>query len=134
MWDGGKNGQKGGLPTRDTTSQTEKVRSRCGTGVKTVKKEVSRLGTRPLRLKRSAPDVGRGEKWSKRWPPDSEDSEKCSPESRWHFFALKNARWGPAGIFWHSEMLATDVRAFFGTQKCWRLRCEHFFALRNAGD
>ena len=23
-------------------------------------------------------------------------------------------------------MLATEVRAFFSTQKCWRLRCEHF--------
>ena len=23
-------------------------------------------------------------------------------------------------------MLATDARAFFGTQKCWRLMCEHF--------
>ena len=52
--------EKGGLPTRDTTSQTEKVRSRCGTGVKMVKKVASRLGTRPRRLKRSAPDVGRG--------------------------------------------------------------------------
>ena len=47
MWDGGKNGQKGGLPT-------------------------------------------------------------------WR--ALKNARQGPAGIFWHSEMLATEVRAFFDTR------------------
>ena len=65
MWDGGKNGQKGGLPTWRT---------------------------------------------------------------------LKNARWSPAGIFWHSEMLATDARAFLGPQKCWRLIRGHFLALRNAGD
>ena len=61
-------------------------------------------------------------------------TQKCSLESRWRFFALRNARRGPAGIFLHSEMLAGVPLEFFSTQKCWRLMCEHFLALRNAGD
>ena len=77
--------EKGGLPIRDTTSRTEKVRSRCGTGAKTVKKVVSRLGTRPRRLKKFAPDVGRGKN----------DQKGGLPTWR----ALKNARQSPAGIF-----------------------------------
>ena len=60
--------------------------------------------------------------------------QKCSLESRWHFFALRNARRGPADIFWYSEMLAGVPLAFFGPQKCWRLIRWHFLALRNAGD
>ena len=45
---------------------------------------------------------------------------------------LKNARRSPAGIFWHSKMLAGVPLAFFCPQKCspgsrWR-----FFALKNA--
>ena len=38
---------------------------------------------------------------------------KCLPGSRWHFFALGNARRGPAGIFLHPEMLAGVPLAFF---------------------
>ena len=63
MWDGGKNGQKGGLPT-------------------------------------------------------------------WR--ALKNARWGPAGIFLPSEMLAGVPLAFFCPQKCSPGSRWHFLALKNA--
>ena len=85
MWDGGKNGQKGGLPTRDTTSQTEKVRSRCGTGAKMVIKVVSRLGGLWKMLA--------GVQLAFFCP------QKCSPGSRWHFLALKNAGDWCASIF-----------------------------------
>ena len=133
MWDGGKNGHKGGIPTWRALKNAR----RSPAGVFLPSKMLAGV---PLAFF---------------------STQKCSLGSRWHFLALKNARWGTAGIFWHSEMLATNARAFFGTQKCWRLirghflhsemlatdsraffstqKCwrlmrGHFFALRNAGD
>ena len=45
--------------------------------------------------------------------------QKCSPGSRWHFLALRNARWGPAGTFWHSEMLARVPLELFALDFRW---------------
>ena len=96
------------------------------------RKVVSRLGTRPRRLKKFAPDVGRGKNGHKGGLPTWRTLKNARRSPADIFLALRNARWGPAGVFWHSKMLAGVPLAFFCPQKCSPGSRWHFLALKNA--